>query len=85
MFKIFPLKFFIKFLDKIFIKPARQIKFILSFFNLIKIFLFLKIIALIYFLGEEISWGQHFFKWSSQSLFLELNNQEETNLHNILN
>ena len=54
-------------------------------FNLIKIFLFLKIIALIYFLGEEISWGQHFFKWSSPSLFLELNNQEETNLHNISN
>jgi hypothetical protein len=54
-------------------------------FNLIKIFLLIKIIALIYFLGEEISWGQHFFKWNSPSLFLELNNQKETNIHNISN
>ena len=54
-------------------------------FNLIKIFLFVKIIALIYFLGEEISWGQHFFKWNSPPLFLELNNQKETNIHNISN
>jgi hypothetical protein len=53
--------------------------------SLIKIFLLLKIIALIYFLGEEISWGQHFFKWDSPLLFLELNNQKETNIHNISN
>ena len=54
-------------------------------FNFFKIFLFIKFIALIYFLGEEISWGQHFFKWNSPSLFLELNNQKETNIHNISN
>ena len=54
-------------------------------YNFIKIFLLLKIIALIYFLGEELSWGQHFFKWNSPMLFLELNNQKETNLHNISN
>jgi len=33
MFNIFPLKFLIKFLDNIFIKPAKQIKSILFFFN----------------------------------------------------
>ena len=54
-------------------------------FNLIKIFLFIKVISLFYFLGEEISWGQHFVKWNSPSLFLELNNQKETNIHNISN
>ncbi|MDC0445423.1 hypothetical protein OAM09_01250 [Candidatus Pelagibacter sp.] len=54
-------------------------------YNFIKFFFLLKIIALVYFLGEEISWGQHFFKWNSPTLFLEYNNQEETNLHNISN
>ena len=41
--------------------------------------------ALIYYLGEEISWGQHFFKWVSPEFFLVNNNQGETNLHNISN
>ena len=63
---------------------------IISFqkFNLkkfIKIFLIIKILALIYYLGEEISWGQHFFKWVSPEFFLDNNNQGETNLHNMSN
>jgi len=53
--------------------------------KLIKIFLTIKVIALIYYLGEEISWGQHFFKWISPDFFLNYNNQDETNLHNISN
>lgn len=36
-----------------------------------------------YFLGEEISWGQHFFNWSTGEWFAEHNDQGETNLHNI--
>lgn len=36
-----------------------------------------------YFLGEEISWGQHFFNWSTGEWFAERNDQGETNLHNI--
>ena len=63
---------------------------IISFqkFNLkkfIKIFLIIKVLALIYYLGEEISWGQHFFKWGSPEFFLDNNNQGETNLHNLSN
>ena len=59
-----------------------------SFYKNIKIinyFLLIKIFALIYYLGEEISWGQHFFKWNTPEIFNELNNQNETNFHNISN
>ena len=48
-----------------------------------KILLIIKLFALIYFLGEEISWGQHFFKWNSSEFFMIINSQKETNLHNI--
>lgn len=51
----------------------------------IYIFIIFKIIALTYYLGEEISWGQHFLKWNSPEIFVEMNNQQETNLHNISN
>jgi len=40
-------------------------------------------LACIFFAGEEISWGQWFFKWESPEVFRQLNSQEETNLHNI--
>ena len=46
---------------------ASFIKFNLK--KIIKIFLTIKILALIYYLGEEISWGQHFFKWVSPEFF----------------
>ena len=51
------------------------------FFNLLKLFF----IFILYFFFEEISWGQHIFKWDSNSFFLKYNNQGETNLHNISN
>lgn len=53
--------------------------------KLIKIFLTIKIILLLYYLGEEISWGQHYLKWISSDFFLDYNNQDETNFHNISN
>ena len=62
-----------------------KVKFKLKKFNFIHIFVIIKIIALTYYLGEEISWGQHFFKWNSPAIFQEINNQKETNLHNISN
>ena len=62
-----------------------KVKFKLKKFNFIHIFIILKIFALTYYLGEEISWGQHFFKWNSPVIFQEINNQKETNLHNISN
>lgn len=35
-----------------------------------------------FLLGEEISWGQHYFGWATGELFSEINDQGETNLHN---
>ncbi len=37
----------------------------------------------IYFLGEEASWGQHLFGWSPPDGWRDLNQQDETNLHNV--
>jgi hypothetical protein len=35
-------------------------------------------------LGEEISWGQHYFGWVSGETFEQINDQGETNLHNTI-
>ena len=45
----------------------------------------LTIIALgcLYLAGEEISWGQHFIGWETPESLARLNDQEETNLHNV--
>ncbi len=70
------------FLAIIFLLKARNLYRENKFIN---IFLIIKILALIYFLGEEISWGQHFFKWTSPDFFKNANIQGETNIHNISN
>ena len=36
----------------------------------------------VYFLGEEISWGQHLGGWETPDAWKEINDQNETNLHN---
>ncbi len=36
-----------------------------------------------YFLGEEVSWGQHWFGWATPEALAARNEQGETNLHNI--
>ena len=41
------------------------------------------IIGIIYVIGEELSWGQHFFGWDTPEWLGEINQQKETNLHNI--
>tara|TARA_B100000965_G_C19577000_1_gene751763 strand:+ start:49 stop:981 length:933 start_codon:yes stop_codon:yes gene_type:complete len=51
----------------------------------INFFLTFKVFFLIYYLGEEISWGQHFFEFKTPEILMSLNNQNETNLHNISN
>ncbi|MYB89780.1 MAG: hypothetical protein F4X93_07485 [Proteobacteria bacterium] len=43
----------------------------------------LLVLGSIYFAGEEISWGQHIFGWETSSYWQSLNDQGETNLHNI--
>ena len=66
----------------------------ISIFTLVKIkkklktkkeffFLFIFLIGLIYFAGEEVSWGQHYFHWDTSNFFLLFNSQKETNIHNI--
>ena len=45
----------------------------------------LYLLGLIYYFLEEISWGQYIFNWSTPYFFLNLNNQNETNFHNISN
>jgi hypothetical protein len=35
-----------------------------------------------YLLGEEASWGQHYFGWETGGIFAEINDQNETNIHN---
>ena len=43
------------------------------------------IIVLLFVLGEELSWGQHIFKWKAAGVFESHNYQKETNLHNFIN
>ena len=40
-------------------------------------------VACIYLAGEELSWGQHLFGWSTPESIGALNDQQETNLHNM--
>ena len=49
---------------------------------LLRVFLAFFLIGLIYFAGEEASWGQHWFGWETGEVFLRINTQQETNLHN---
>ena len=41
------------------------------------------VLACLYFAGEEASWGQHYFRWATPEALRGLNDQNETNLHNI--
>lgn len=40
-------------------------------------------LACFYFAGEELSWGQHLVGWTTPEAFMTLNDQGETNIHNI--
>ncbi len=49
----------------------------------LKTWLFILIIGAAYFALEEISYGQHMFGWGTAETWKELNDQDETNLHNV--
>jgi len=51
--------------------------------RILKIWLFVLIIGAAYFALEEISYGQHMFGWGTAEAWKELNDQDETNLHNV--
>lgn len=53
--------------------------------NIINKIIIIYIIGLLYFLLEEISWGQHIFHYETFGIFNEINQQKEVNLHNIAN
>lgn len=40
------------------------------------------VLACVYFAGEEISWGQWYFQWQTPEVISQINDQNETNLHN---
>ena len=56
---------------------------ILIFKKLFYIWILCFLFGLIYFAGEEISWGQQWFKWQTSDFFMNFNDQSETNFHNI--
>lgn len=41
------------------------------------------LLGTVYFAGEEISWGQHLFFWETPEAWQDVNDQGETNLHNV--
>ncbi len=42
----------------------------------------LALVCCLYVGGEEISWGQHIFFWETPETWAQVNDQNETNLHN---
>lgn len=48
-----------------------------------KAWLVLLMLGSAYFALEEISYGQHLFGWGTAEYWKELNDQDETNLHNV--
>lgn len=79
---------FVETLQVIFLLCTIYMSTILSFKSKIqfeKFFLITITFALFYYLGEEISWGQHYLNFKTPELLNEINNQKEFNLHNISN
>ncbi len=54
-----------------------------SFPKGIKPFVLLSGVAMFFFAGEELSWGQWFFLWDTPEAWREINLQGETNIHNL--
>jgi len=51
-------------------------------FKFLSIWMVIFLLGAIYYAGEEISWGQHYFGWGTPEQWTEFNDQQETNLHN---
>lgn len=51
-------------------------------YGLFRLWIALLLMGAVYFAGEEISWGQHFFAWQTPPGWQAVNDQGETNLHN---
>lgn len=55
----------------------------LALSGFLKAWLLILILGSAYFALEEISYGQHMFGWGTAESWKELNDQDETNLHNV--
>ena len=51
--------------------------------HLIIVWVMLVTLACVYFAGEEVSWGQHLYSWQTPEAITAINDQYETNIHNI--
>ena len=49
----------------------------------LKTWMLLVILGCVYFAGEDLSWGQHLIGWDTPEEIKAINDQEETNIHNI--
>jgi hypothetical protein len=49
---------------------------------LLRYWTLLMAVGTFFLLGEEISWGQHYFGWATGGVFEQINDQGETNFHN---
>lgn len=49
----------------------------------LKTWLILFVLAMIFFAGEDLNWGQHYLGVTPPDYFLEHNKEEETNIHNM--
>lgn len=49
----------------------------------LKLWYFIAALGCLYIAGEEISWGQWLFHWTTPMEWARLNDQNETNLHNM--
>jgi len=71
----------------LFISVIFLVKFIKKNFNkitiILKIFIIMYLLGILYYFFEEISWGQHIFGWQTPDFFSNFNHQNETNIHNI--
>ena len=60
------------------LRQARHIPFVLM-----RVWVLLVTLGCFYFAGEELSWGQQLFNWQTPTSIDQLNDQHETNLHNM--
>lgn len=51
--------------------------------RLVFLWIVLGLLGSIYIAGEEASWGQHYVGWATPETWQSLNDQGETNLHNV--
>lgn len=51
--------------------------------SLLRVWVGMLALACFYLAGEELSWGQQLFHWQTPEAIIEVNDQQETNLHNM--